>query len=265
MYSDCYRLVEACESGVSEGHIRDITLKVVTLESGWRYLNVDTTTPDGIERASRFNMIRARKADLIVSPLPHEVAPKLFVKGHKGRCFAIFRDPLERVASLFYYLQNATHEPTYNPALRNMTFEEYVFSDLAESDFISRTLIDKMEAPLEEQDFEILKEILKTKCLVGMLEKLEESLRRFDLYFEFGDQVPNATCVKRYLTKGTNRHPNRPAVPPPDSDVFRKLEEKNHMDTRLYEYVRQLFAEQASIFTTNPVFNATVNATDNSS
>jgi hypothetical protein len=247
MYSDCYGLVEACESGVAEGHLRDITLKVVTLESGWKFLNVDTTTPGGIERASRFNMARSGKADLVVSPLPHDVTSKLFRNEQRGRCFTIFRDPLERVVSLFYYLQTASHEPTYNPALKDMTLDEYVHSDLVESNFISRTLLDKMEAPLAEEDFLILKEVLRTKCLVGLLDQLQESVRRFDLYFGFGESSnPNPTCTEKYLKTGTNRHAH-PSLPP-ESPTYQELGRKNHMDIRLYQYARELFAKQATIF-----------------
>lgn len=248
MYSDCYGLVEACESGVAEGHLRDITLKVVTLESGWRFVNVDTTTPMGIERASRFNLARSGKADLVVSPLPHDVTSKLFLKQHKGRCFTIFRDPIDRVVSLFYYLQNASHEPTYNPALREMTLDEYVTSNLAETNFVSRTLIDKMEAPLAEEDFLMAKEVLRTKCLVGLLDDLEESVRRFDLYFGFGQSAqPDPICIMKYLKAGSNRH-SHPSVPPPDSPTYQVLQRSNHMDVRLYQYARELFVDQAHIF-----------------
>jgi hypothetical protein len=248
MYSDCYGLVEACESGVAEGHQRDITLKVVTLESGWKFVNVDTTTPMGIERASRFNLARSGKADLVVSPLPHDVTSKLFLKQHRGRCFTIFRDPIERVVSLFYYLQSASHEPTYNPALKEMTLDEYVNSNLAETNFVSRALIDKMEAPLAEEDFLVAKEVLRTKCLVGLLDELEESVRRFDLYFGFGESTqPDPICIAKYLKAGSNRH-SHPSVPPPDSPTYEILHRNNHMDLRLYQYARELFVEQSRIF-----------------
>ena len=248
MYSDCYGLVEACESGLAEGHHRDITLKVVTLESGWKFVNVDTTTPMGIERASRFNLARSGKADLVVSPLPHDVTSKLFLKQHRGRCFTIFRDPIDRVVSLFYYLQKASHEPTYNPALKDMTLDEYVNSNLAETNFVSRTLIDKMEAPLAEEDFLVAKEVLRTKCLVGLLDELEESVRRFDLYFGFGQSTqPDPICTAKYLKTGSNRHAH-PSVPPPDSPTYQVLQRNNHMDIRLYQYARELFVDQARIF-----------------
>jgi hypothetical protein len=253
MYSDCYGLVEACESGVAENHLRDITLKVVTLESGWKFLNVDTTTPLGLERAARFHVARSGKADLVVSPLPHDVTPQLFIQQHKGRMFTILRDPLERVVSLFYYLQKATHEPTYNPALKSMTFEEYVRSDISESNFMSRTLINKMEAAFEERDFEVAKEIMRTKCLVGLLDQLEESVRRFDLYFGFVEAAPtkpDPTCTAKYLKTGTNRH-SHPSLPAPGTPLHDELLRKNHMDVRLFAYAKELFAEQAAIFETS--------------
>jgi Sulfotransferase family len=248
MYSDCYDLVLACESGIAEGHARDITLKVITLESGWKFLNVDTTTPAGIERASRFNVVRSGKADMIVSPLPPELVSKVFVQETRGRCFVVVRDPIDRVVSLFYYLQNASHEPTYNPALKKMNLEEYVQSDLAESNFMVRSLLGKMEAPLSEEDFHIASEILRTKCIIGLLDELVESVRRFDLYFGFGlPKKPDPTCTEKYLHAGTNRH-SHPTVPHKDSTTYQRLRVINHMDVRLYQYAQKLFSEQAAIF-----------------
>lgn len=246
MYSNCYGLVEASESGITEGHENDEVLQVVTLEDGWKFLNVDTTIPTGIERAARMKAAESDMLDLLVSPLPYEAVPKLLSSDHKGRFFTVFRDPIERVVSIFYYLQKATHEPTYNPALANMTLEEYVFSDLAESNFISRCLIDKMEAPFVEEDFSVAREILRTKTLVGLLDEMEESVRRFDSYFEFG-QPKNASCVEGYVKKGTNRH-SHPGLPQPDSPVYQELLRKNHMDVRVYKYAVELFHEQASMF-----------------
>eukprot|EP00547_Thalassionema_nitzschioides_P003077 CAMPEP_0194207016 /NCGR_PEP_ID=MMETSP0156-20130528/5892_1 /TAXON_ID=33649 /ORGANISM="Thalassionema nitzschioides, Strain L26-B" /LENGTH=385 /DNA_ID=CAMNT_0038933687 /DNA_START=67 /DNA_END=1224 /DNA_ORIENTATION=- len=246
MYSNCYGLVEASESGVTEGHENDAALQVVTLEHGWKFLNVDTTIPTGIERAARMDTVQSGMLDLLVSPLPYEAVPKLFSNEHKARFFSVFRDPIERVVSIFYYLQKAKHEPTYNPALATMTLEEYVFSDLAESNFVSRCLIDKMEAAFVEEDFLVASEILKTKVLIGLLDEMEESVRRFDSYFEF-DKPKNAACVKGYLKTGSNRH-SHPGIPPSDSPVYKELLRKNHMDVRLYKYAVELFREQASMF-----------------
>jgi len=251
LYSDCYGLVEASENGISEGHENDASLEVVTLEllNRWKFVNVDTTIPAGIERAAELNTAQSGLVDLLISPLPYEVVPKLFDQEHKGRFFTIFRDPIERVVSTFYYLQKATHEPTYNPELAYMTLAEYVFSDLAESNFISRSLIDKMEEAFVEEDFNVAREILKTKCLVGLLNQMEESVRRFDSYFGFRnpDQQISDECVEGYLKTGVNKnsHPELPAI---DSPVHRELVRKNHMDIRLHKYVIELFREQGSLF-----------------
>lgn len=247
MYSDCYGLVEACESGIEEGHLDDQSLQIITLRHGWTFLNVDTTTPKGIERAAQFNIALSGKVDLISSPLPHTAASKLFIQGHKGRMFTVLRDPIQRAVSLFHYLQKAKHEPTYNPALQNMTLEEYAFSELVESNFITRTLLDKMEAPLEEIDFKIAQDILRSKVLVGLLDELQESVRRFELYFHFGDPAPNATCKEHYVRTGSNRQ-SVSQILSADAPAYVELQRKNHMDLRLYEYAVELFHIQGSMF-----------------
>lgn len=245
MYSDCYQLVEACENGVTEGFGKEPDLRVVQLENKWRVVNVDTTLESGIDRAAALKLIPSRQADLVVTPLLQSSSVKLFSPQHKARLFTIFRDPLERVVSLFYYLQKAEWEPTYNPALRDMTLEQYANSTLLESNFVTRSLLDKMEKPLEERDFTRLQQILRQKCLVGVLGQLEESVRRFDRYFGYTPVSPE--CRPGYLAQGTNRH-EHPMLPAPDSFAYQEMARKNHMDLRLYAFVKELFAEQASLF-----------------
>ena len=142
MFSECYfGLVEACESGVTEGHAEDTKLQTITMENGWKFINVDLSSKKGIFKAQTWDLVQSRQADVIVSPLLHEATSMLFSHSHKARLFLVIRHPLERVVSLFYYLQNATHEPTYNPSYQTMTLEEYSNSTYVESNFITRVRI----------------------------------------------------------------------------------------------------------------------------
>jgi len=100
----------------------------------------------------------------------------------------------------------------------------------------------------------VAKEILRTKCLVGLLDQLDESVRRFDLYFGFAETAAkkpvDPTCTAKYLKTGTNRH-SHPSLPPPGTPLHQELAQKNHMDVRLFAYAQELFAEQATIFATS--------------
>jgi hypothetical protein len=76
---------------------------------GAHYLNVDTTSQKGIQRAHDMGFHKRRNlVQLVLSPLIRSAAELLFSNENKGSIFTILRHPVERSASLFYYLQNAT-------------------------------------------------------------------------------------------------------------------------------------------------------------
>lgn len=117
-----------------------------------RIETVDDTTFDGIQRASQLNFASSQLADVIFTPLIPECAESLFInnddnnnnnknenddssttKRRRGQMFALFRHRIQRVTSIFYYLQSATWEPTYNPEYTQWTLKEYVNSPYYES------------------------------------------------------------------------------------------------------------------------------------
>lgn len=74
---------------------------------GSNFVNVDTTTIEGIERANNLNLVGSELAEVIVIQHLYE-AERLFDPSHRGRLFAVFRHPIERAISMFYYLQYGT-------------------------------------------------------------------------------------------------------------------------------------------------------------
>jgi len=189
-------------------------------------------------------------AEIIFSPLLYESSTHLFTPDNQGQMFAMFRNPVDRVVSLFHYLRSATWEPTYNPVLQNMTLQEYADSELAESNFIVRALVDKMEGEVTLNDVELAKEILRRKCVVGLLDKWEESMDRFDNYFGFqphGDRHEEARRCRMQLREsgGSNKHPH-PRVNH-TSEEYATLERINTLDLILYDYIHELFLEQGML------------------
>lgn len=76
---------------------------------GSNFVNVDTTTIEGIERANKMNLAGSELAEVIVIQHLYE-AERLFDPYHRGRLFAVFRHPIERAISMFYYLQYGTFQ-----------------------------------------------------------------------------------------------------------------------------------------------------------
>ena len=52
-----------------------------------------------------------------------------------------------------------------------------------------RSLVNKLEGPLDPDDVKIAKEILNQKCLVGLMDRMEYSVVQFHAYFGFGNDA----------------------------------------------------------------------------
>ncbi len=115
----CLGKTLSSEVGVREGHDQDGFLQTVEIE-GAKYVNVDTTSIDGLHRAANLGLASSNLSDLITSSYFGEVG-MLFDLEHKGRAFAILRDPMERAVSMYYYVTRG--EKAYlDPSI---TLEDY--------------------------------------------------------------------------------------------------------------------------------------------
>ena len=63
----CAGLTTASDVGARDGHAFDTNLTIVLDELGSRYVNVDTSTVDGIARAKKKGLIDSGLADVIVT------------------------------------------------------------------------------------------------------------------------------------------------------------------------------------------------------
>ena len=98
----CLGKTLATEVGVREGHAADLSLQAVEVE-GNHYVNVDTTSIDGLHRAANLGLAASNLSDMISSSYFGEVG-MLFELEHKGRAFTILRDPMERAVSMYYHV-----------------------------------------------------------------------------------------------------------------------------------------------------------------
>ena len=253
MYATCYRMVVANEVGGRDGFGQENELQIVD-KDGARYVNVDTTEWEGIQRAKRLGFPNSRMAEVIFSPHVNEVAAELFTPEVPGKMFSIFRDPVERVISLYYYLQTATWEPTYNPALQKMSLEEYANSTFIESNWMVRALSGKRTGKLTEEDVTLAMAIIREKCLVGLVDHFEESMDRFEKYFRFRPFDDESTQCQLLARGGSNRNgSDKRDQLDPESPALKIIQKKNRADILLFKYVQKLFEEQGQWFETTTV------------
>lgn len=220
---------------------------MVHSDDGAAFVNVDTSTPEGIHRAKNMGLIESGLADVIVSQHLHPVAT-LFNPHKMGRMFAVVRHPIERAVSMFHYLGVANWEPTYDADLAYISIEMYARSKRAEHNWMTRFLSNELERDLNAKHLAIAKEVLRQKCLVGLLEHKGESFRRFEKYFGWAPKDKDQMeCRERLLHWGWSNKHSHPDVEE-GSTVWDLLYKKNSFDMELYEYAKNLFAEQSLLF-----------------
>ena len=245
--SQCMGLTMASEAG--KGDIIGDTLQVLEGDGMMKYANVDMSYPEGIARAKELGVGGWRKVDLVSSSYLYDGAG-IFDPNHKGYMIAMFRHPIERAVSLFYSLKSNKAYAEQTATLQ--TIEQYSRSSLVENNWMTRFLSNSLSGELTPEHEAIAKEVLRTKCIIGLLQEKAESLRRLEMLFD----VKAEKSKRRYDCQeklwywdwpGKNRHEQVLE----GSEAWNRLYEQNSFDIRLYEYARYLFKAQGKLFQTS--------------
>lgn len=249
----CHRFYMATEAGITDGHDKDTEIAIVYPGGGPKgvdrspFINVDTTTVAGIARAKEMGFADSGLADAVVTPFIYE-ANELFTPTAKGRLFTVFRHPIDRAISLFYYLQVADWEPTYDPELQNWSIKEYATSDRIENNWLTRQLSNQLGGELHDENLEIAMEVVRSKFLVGLMSEIKTTMERCERFYHWTYHVnpPNQEKCREALLKGgsNSNSKNKKDKPQPGSEEWELLAWQNNYDIQLYEYIETLFVEQ---------------------
>jgi hypothetical protein len=232
----CLGKVIATEVGGKEGHHLDQRLNVIKKPHGL-FINVDTTTKAGIKHAKSLELVQSKMASVIFTPYVQE-STALFDKKHRGRFFTLMRDPVERIVSLYY---NQSAEKVKASSLSD-------FVQTAEDNWMVRTLTGYMAGPLDKVHLDASKEILRSKFLIGLIEKKTESFRRFEEYFGWKFPNPVSQTCKNNMYYFDFQKINKYDQPDKKDPALGKIRTLNMWDIALYEYTKQLFEEQKALF-----------------
>ena len=249
--SQCLGLTLASESGkgYNAGSDDDNNrLRIIEGLDGSMFANVDLTNPRGIAIARSKNIARDERIDLISSAYLFDSAD-LFTPESRGYMIAIFRHPIERAVSLYNSLRTNKLFATKMAPLQ--TIDQYARSNMVENNWLTRFLTGTYSGKLGPEHEAVAKEVLRTKCLVGLLKEKTETMRRFSFLFDnlmIERSQRSAECTEKLLywdLPGKNRH----ELVQEGDPAYERLYEQNTFDIRLYEYAETLFAAQSSIFT----------------
>mmetsp|Transcript_9698 Transcript_9698/g.21031 ORF Transcript_9698/g.21031 Transcript_9698/m.21031 type:complete len:427 (+) Transcript_9698:297-1577(+) len=245
------------------GHHKDkeiVTFQPFQTEPDVIFVNVDTTTKKGILRAAEIGLVASKKADIIFTMDVQFAVDHLFDAEHKGRIFALFRNPVDRCVSKFYYLQTATWERTYRPEWEGMDIIEWTTNHNLDENFLVKKIMGKkLGDHAKIGDLIIAKEIVRRRFIVGLMNDMDESIRRFNIVLgldyanERGQQ-----CREEYFGSKDHRRLQDDAAgsavnsnPHPKvlegTPEYNLIAERNALDMILYNYIVLLYDEQREL------------------
>eukprot|EP00578_Thalassiosira_sp_NH16_P026747 CAMPEP_0181094344 /NCGR_PEP_ID=MMETSP1071-20121207/9944_1 /TAXON_ID=35127 /ORGANISM="Thalassiosira sp., Strain NH16" /LENGTH=381 /DNA_ID=CAMNT_0023176669 /DNA_START=141 /DNA_END=1286 /DNA_ORIENTATION=+ len=213
---------------------------------GPTYVNADTTSNSGILRAEHLGLVPSGLADIIFTSYPNLAIAHLYDESHKGRAMGLFRHPVDRLVSKFYYLQIADWERTYHPNWKRLSVKQWAEVNNDNNFMVKKLAGKRMNAQVSDLDLAIAMRTLQERFYVGMMDQMEESIRRFNIVMGIDETKENTKkCMEEYFghgveKKNSNSHPKVEE----GSEEWEILAEKNSLDVRLYEYVLELFDEQ---------------------
>ena len=240
--AQCFGLLLATEVGGPSASDR---LSITTDLEGGNYVNVDTSTPAGIEHAKRMNLPNLPGLNLVASSFFYEAAENLFSYLHKGRCITMMRDPVERAGSLYALHLN---DPNSALVLPGMSLMDYANSERVERNWMTRFLSNAKDADLTSEHLGIAMKVMETKCLVGLLKYKGESLSRIETFFGWTMDGSKASDCHSKLLDWNWPNKNKHTPIKEGSEVWRKLADVNDLDMKLYKHAERVYKMQGEVF-----------------
>ncbi|KAL7541097.1 hypothetical protein ACHAXR_010618 [Thalassiosira sp. AJA248-18] len=198
------------------GHDQDKELLSFRLRNGKgpAYVNVDTTSKAGILRAQELGLVPSGMADIIFTSDPSFAIQNLYDDSHKGRVLGLFRHPVDRLVSKFYYLQIASWERTYSPQWKDISVEEFGEKRNHDNNHMVKKLAGKlMNEKVGEEDLQLAMATVKNRFVVGLLDHVEESIHRFNTVIGIDESKKETRkCMNEFFghgvaKKNSNSHP----------------------------------------------------------
>lgn len=246
----------------------------VVMNMGRKYINVDTTTGEGIERAKILALSSSGMADVIYTSLLQD-ASSIFTTLNQARMFVLIRHPVEREMARFRHLRREDYATTkltewQRGKLQDMSYEEFAKSEFARDNWMTRELVNKRCingkdeegdacAQLSEKDVRTAEEILRRKAVIGLYSDIIGAVQHFGRYFGWdnaqkGKRFEDATMscfhsrimerLRKDALGGDDLDPNDALE---YSNAHASLMDKNKYDFELFTYAQTLYKYQIEL------------------
>lgn len=190
------------------------------------------------------------EAQILVSPHLKDLS-KLFNPDVNGRLISFFRHPAEIIIKRHHYL-------TTRSVIPNIPFKHFLArSPYAIDNIMVRSITGILDPnqELTENDLKSAEDFLRRKCIIGLINQLEESLIRLEyLFLDTGtwvrkiDEEFHGTCVKSVIEKfRANELDIFEHYPQAGSPGWQHVERLNELDVRLFLYAHDLFNDQVNL------------------
>jgi len=225
--------------------VKDITIEI----DNSRYINVDTSSKEGIERAAMMGFEQAQMAEMVTSSYFLNAAKYLFSADRQGRAFVMLRNPIDRAVSMYY------HQKSNGALDEKLKLEDYARGEGIENNWITRFLTNAMEGELKKSHLEHAKKILGQKFLIGFIDDAEESIYRLKKYngWDISSEEVDETkeyeqkmCIQQKIEEGNNKNTNPYEMPKKGSQAHALLSWQTQFDMKLYDFAKQLFEFQTN-------------------
>lgn len=250
VFGQCLGLVQASDLGIAKDHRSDSSLATVTVD-GSVFLNVDTTTHEGIVRAKELQLVQSGLPDVVETPLLHDAAKHLFDPSHRGQMIAVLRHPVDRTMATYHQLTTGRfHGPNGEilEQLSTKTLEEYADSEFCDDNWLTRSLVNKPSGPLKKKDLTQAMAILQRKLFIGLFSDLANSIQHFASHLGWGDQSSSLSmCASELVDKAYAREQEGFPELDVDSPAYDKILKKNYYDIQLYEFATELREQQKAL------------------
>ena len=174
----------------------------------------------------------------------------LFTSNAKGRLVSFFRHPVENIIKRHQFL-------TSRSVIPNLSFKHFLVSPYSIDNLMVRAItgVSDPKKSLNDKHLDIAKEFLRTKCLVGLYDQLEESLIRLEYLFRNTEILKNkmdeefrGNCSNNVINVfRENEAEIFSHYPSPTSPGWSHVESLHEYDVKIYHYAVALFRDQTNL------------------
>jgi hypothetical protein len=211
-----------------------------------RDFGIDTNTIEGLKRMQRFELQQWEDVYFFFSPYVYQAA-SILNQNSRGRLFAVFRDPHDRLLSEY----GTARKMKSPPQVANMTFSAYIQSPYHIGNWMTRALVNKPTQPLTDVDLSYAKQVIRRMCLILLYDDLQEGMRRARVYFQWNNTEGEA-CV----TNAIQQDPDLTSGDRVFVGSWAEANDRNSYDISLYNYARELYKTQGEEINQVPPFSS---------